>query len=126
MVKDAQAHAEDDKRKQEDIEVRNRADNLIYTTEKVLKENREKVSDSDAASVEKALADARKAVEAGEKDGIEAAIQELTRASHQLSEVLYKSATATPPPNEGGAAPGGSEPGKDGGDVIDAEVVDKK
>jgi molecular chaperone DnaK len=127
MVKEAQAHAEEDKTKQEEIEVRNRADNLVYTTEKVLKENREKVSEADASAVEKALADTRAAIEAGGKDTIEAAIQELTKASHQLTEVLYRTATTAPPSSEAPPASGDAGgPGKDGGDVIDAEVVDKK
>ncbi len=129
MVKEAQAHADEDKAKQEEIEVRNQADSLVYNTEKVLKENREKVSAADAESVEKAIAETRKALEAGGKAKIEAAIEALTRASHQLTEALYKSATASQPAGDGGAtgtdgATGG--PGKDGGDVIDAEVVDKK
>jgi molecular chaperone DnaK len=125
MVRDAQSHADEDKQRREEIEVKNRADALIYSTEKTLSENREKLPAADAEAADKALADARKAVEVGGAAGIEAAVQELTKASHRLAEVLYKS-TAAP----GGEAAGGGagEPGKGegDGDVIDAEVVDKK
>jgi len=126
MVKDGQSHAEEDKRRREEIEVKNRADSLIYSTEKTLKENREKVPEADAATLDKALEEARKAVEEGGKDRIDQAIQELTKASHHLAEVLYKGATSGGGPSaDGGAAPGAAG-GKTDGDVIDAEVVDKK
>jgi molecular chaperone DnaK len=126
MVKDGQSHAEEDKKRREEIEVKNRADSLIYSTEKTLKENREKLPEADAASLDKALEEARNAVEAGGKDRIEKAIQDLTKASHHLAEVLYKNATASgAPPEEGGPGTGPGQ-GKSDGDVIDAEVVDKK
>jgi molecular chaperone DnaK len=125
MVKESQAHAEEDKKRREEIEVKNRADSLIYSTEKTLKENREKLPEADAASLDKALEEAKKAVEAGGKERIEEAIQDLTKASHHLAEVLYKSATDAGPAAPEGAAPGGAS-GKGEGDVIDAEVVDKK
>ncbi|MBI3932707.1 MAG: Hsp70 family protein, partial [Acidobacteria bacterium] len=131
MVKEAQSHADDDRRRQEEIEVRNRADSLIYATEKTLKENREKVPDADAAAVESALTAARKALEEGGKDRIEKAAEDLTKAAHRLAEVLYEK-TGAPPAGDaagpaGGAGPaeGPATPGPSG-DVIDAEVVDKK
>jgi molecular chaperone DnaK len=129
MVKDAEAHAEDDRVKRDETEARNRADNLIYGTEKTLQENREKLSAADVEAVEKALAEARQAVEKGGKAEIDRAVEGLTRASHRLAEVLYQSA-AGKAGGEGGAAGGQSGPAngdrKDGGDVIDAEVVDKE
>jgi molecular chaperone DnaK len=127
MVKDAQAHAEEDKQRREEIEARNRVDTLVYSTEKTLDEHREKLPAEEIASVEAALADARKALEAGGSEKLEQAAQALTRASHHLAEVLYKSAAG-----EAGAAAGGGATGADGGagkgdgDVIDAEVVDDK
>jgi molecular chaperone DnaK len=126
MVKEAQSHAEEDRVRQEEIEARNRADQLIYTTEKVLKENRDKVPAAEAEAVEKALADARKAAESGDKARIDASLQELTRVSHRLTEVLYQSATASQAPPSDGPQQSGQQKGKDGGDVIDAEVVDKQ
>jgi molecular chaperone DnaK len=127
MVRDAQSHADEDKKRREEIEVRNRADALIYSTEKTLSENRDKLPAADAEAADKALADARKAVEEGGAAGIESAVQELTKASHRLAEVLYKSTAA---PGAGDAAGGGTTgeagKGEGDGDVIDAEVVDKK
>jgi molecular chaperone DnaK len=125
MVKDGQSHAEEDKARREEIEDKNRADSLIYSTEKTLTENREKLPEADVKALEQALAEAKQAVEAGGKDRVENALAELTKASHRLAEALYKSATADGGPGQGPAAPGGAE-AKTDGDVIDAEVVDKK
>jgi molecular chaperone DnaK len=122
MVKDAQSHAEEDKVRREETEARNRADNLIYSTEKTLRDNKEKLSSSDVEAVEKALEQARQAVEKGGREAIDRTSDELTRASHRLAEVLYQKASAGSGPSE--PAPGGSADKSDG-DVIDAEVVDK-
>jgi molecular chaperone DnaK len=125
MVTEAQSHAEEDKAKKDEIEARNRVDTLIYATEKTLEENKDKLAESDVAPAKAALDKARKAVEDGGRDGLEAAATELTQASHRLAEVLYQK-TATPGGPEPPPPPGGSAPPKDGDDVIDAEVVDKK
>ena len=123
MVRDAQSHADEDKQRREEIEIRNRADALVYSTEKTLVENREKLPAADAEAADKALADLRKALEEGGAARIDAAAQELTKASHRLAESLYKS-TAGGESAAAGADPG---PGSDkDGDVVDAEVVDKK
>ena len=121
MVEDAEAHAGDDKKRREEIEARNRADSLIYTTEKTLQENREKLPEAEVESVEKALAAARKAAEEGNVAEIERTMEDLTKASHALAEILYKQSAP-----EGGAEPEGvSTPGGDQGDVVDAEVVNE-
>jgi molecular chaperone DnaK len=123
MVRDAESHADEDKARQAEIEVRNRADNLIYSTEKTVREHKDKLPEAEVAAAEKALTEARQAMEAGAVDVIEKACEELTRTSHRLAEVLYQKAAAEPGP----AGPGASEAGpKPDGDVIDAEVVDKK
>jgi molecular chaperone DnaK len=131
MVSDAQSHAEEDKAQREAIEARNRADSLVYSTEKTLAENREKLSAAEIEPVEQALAATKKAIEGGERAAIEAASGELTKAAHKLAETLYQK--AGPTAGAEGAGPGGQaeaagEPGgkKNDGDVIDAEVVDKK
>ncbi|HZM53072.1 MAG TPA: molecular chaperone DnaK [Vicinamibacteria bacterium] len=124
MVKEAEAHAADDRERQKEIEARNRADALIYATEKTLRENKEKLPEADAAAAEKALEEARKAVGEGGVDRIEAALQELTRVSHRLAEVLYQK-TAGGEPQAGGAEAPKTDTKKEG-DVIDAEVVDKE
>jgi molecular chaperone DnaK len=125
MVGDAQSHAEDDKARREATEVRNRADTLVYGTEKTLQENRDKLSAADIEPVEQALAAAKKALEGSEPAAIEAATAALTQASHKLAEALYRQASpGTPPPEPPPGEASGSAKGD--GDVIDAEVVDKK
>jgi molecular chaperone DnaK len=125
MVKEAQSHAEEDRAKKDEIEARNRVDTLVYATEKTLEENKDKLGEADVSAARDALDKARKAVEEGGRERLEAAASELTQASHRLAEVLYQKSAgpggAEPPP------PGaGTPPPKGGDDVIDAEVVDKK
>ena len=137
MVKDAELHAEDDKKKKEEVEARNQADSLIYNTEKTLKENRDKLSDADAKAVEDALKDTKAAVESGDVNQIKEKMEILTKASHQLAEAMYKQAQTQqeqaqaqqeqaqaqqqeptqPPPGDG------DQTGKDE-DVVDAEFED--
>jgi molecular chaperone DnaK len=122
MVGDARSHADDDRKKREEIEARNRADSLVYTTEKTLAESRDKLPASDVEEAERALEAAKQALREGGKERIEAAAADLTRASHKLAETLYKQAAGEPP----GAPPGGAGAAGGGDDVIDAEVVDGK
>jgi molecular chaperone DnaK len=126
LVKDAEAHAEEDKKRRAVIEVRNQADTLIYATEKTVKENREKLSAEDVAAAEKAVEAARKAMASEDREAIEKAVRELTQASHKLAESLYKATTGGGASAGGDAAPPPGGGGKADGDVIDAEVVDKK
>ena len=127
MVNEAETHADEDKAKQQEVELKNRADTLIYSTEKTLKENREKVEDADAKNIEESVAALKKAVESGEVSEIEKGIEQLTAASHKLAEIMYQQASTEQPPQ--GAAGGGPGPdGTNGGatdeDVIDAEYED--
>jgi molecular chaperone DnaK len=124
MVSDAQSHAEEDKAQREAIEARNRADSLVYTTEKTLSENREKLGAAEVEPVEQALAAAKKALEGGDRAAIDAAAAELTKASHKLAEALYQKAGPAPAADGASGEPGAGKKGD--GDVIDAEVVDKK
>jgi len=125
MVKEAESHADEDKKKKEEIELRNRADSMIYNTEKLLKENREKLPETDAKNIETAIEACKKAVESGNREEIEAKLNELTSASHKLAEVLYKQTAGAPgsaaPQDEPG--PESTPPAEDGG-VIDAEYED--
>jgi molecular chaperone DnaK len=132
MQKDADAHAEEDKRRREEIEAKNKADSMVYNTEKLLKENRDKVSEDDAKNIEAAIADTKKAMEEGGLERINQAVEVLTTATHRLAEAMYKQAGAAagqagPPPGaqpgQTGGAPSASPEGKQG-DVIDAEYVD--
>jgi molecular chaperone DnaK len=124
MVRDADSHSEEDKKKKEEIEIRNRADSMIYNTEKLLKENREKLNEADVKNVEAAIEACKKAVESGNRGDIEAKLEELTRASHKMAEAMYKGAGA-----QAGSEPGPEQPPpRPSGDasegVIDAEYED--
>ena len=128
MTRDAESHAEEDQKNREAIEAKNKLDGLIYSTEKILKENRDKVSESEASSLEAALTRAKSVLEQSkETSDLNAAIEDLTKASHKLAEAMYqKTSTQTPPPGSGpGHAGPKTEPGKKKEDeVIDAEYVD--
>jgi molecular chaperone DnaK len=127
MVSDAQSHAEEDKARREATEARNHADTLVYQTEKTLSENRDKLQAAEIEPVEQALAAAKKAIEGGERAAIESATADLTKASHKLAEALYqKASSASPGPDAPPPGDAGAGPKKSDGDVIDAEVVDKK
>src|ERR1700744_3100018 len=127
MMKDAEAHTEDDKTKREEIEARNGLDNMVYNVEKMLKENGDKISGSDKTDVETALADAKKTLEGSPSASeLNTAREKLTAASHKLAEAMYKANAAgagTPPTDGAQAASGKTEEKKDEG-VIDAEYVD--
>lgn len=127
MVQEGEAHAEEDHRKKEEIEARNRADSLVYSTEKILNENRDKISDTDAKAIEDALVETKKAVEEGSVEEINQAAEKLTQASHRLAEVMYQSAQEQGQESQSGPQDS-SEDAADGApqddEVIDAEYVD--
>ncbi len=103
MVKDAESHAEEDKKKREQIEIRNQADNLVYTTEKVLNENRDKIPEPDSKAVEDAIKETKEAIEKGDTDEIKKKMEVLNTASHKLAELMYKN-TANAAQSETGSA----------------------
>jgi len=125
MVKDADRHSDEDKKRRADIETRNQADNLVYNTEKMLSENREKIPVSDIKPIEDALAEAKEALKSEEMDKIRSALDTLTKASHRLAEVMYKQAKEKQAP---GAPTDSGEPqaktGAAEGEVVDAEFED--
>lgn len=125
MVNDAELNAEEDKKKRQEVEIKNQADTLIYNTEKVIKENRDKLQESDVKAVEDAIKDTKAAVESGDVNQIKEKMEVLTKASHHLAEVMYKQTEAQqqqtqPPPGDSEA---GAQTGKDE-DVVDAEFED--
>src|ERR1700681_2243676 len=131
MRSDAEAHAEDDKKKLAEIEARNILDNRVYQVEKLIADNRDKLSESDTKPVEEAVAAAKSALAGGILDQIQSATQQLDHASHQLAEVLYKTAQASGAPagtdgsaDAGSGAPKSGSGSKPEGEVIDAEYVD--
>jgi molecular chaperone DnaK len=124
MRKDAELNAEDDKRKLRLAEVRNRAEALCFQTEKLVKENGEKLSASDKAPLEAAITKAREVAKGEDVDAIQSAHDALEQAAHALTKVLYESTAAQGGPG-GGPAPGGSG-SKPADDTIDAEFEVKK
>jgi molecular chaperone DnaK len=125
MAKEAEAHSAEDKQKREEVETRNQLDAMVYQTEKMLKENGDKISGGERGEVENALGDAKKALESGDHKSMQTARDRLQAASHKLAEAMYKA--ATPPNPEAGAQQAGAEPKKEAkkdDGVIDAEYVD--
>lgn len=135
MRKDAEAHADEDKSKREEVETRNEADNLVYRTEKLLKDNGDKISGDVKGKVEKAIADAKEALKGSDTAAIKSASEKLNEASQLIGAELYKAASEK---RGGQQGPTGGQPGpegrgqrpeegkKDEGPIIDAEVVDEK
>ena len=122
MVKDAESHAEEDKKRKDEIEVRNQTDSLAYSTEQTVKELGDKVPADMKKQAEDAVAEARKALDGTDVDAIKAAGDKLQEVGHKLAEVVYSSAQADAAAGDGDAQQGGN--GSD--DVVDAdyEVVD--
>ena len=121
MVKDAESHAEEDKAKKDEIEVRNQTDSLAYSTEQTLKELGDKVPAATRSEVESALGEAKKALEGTDIEAIKAASEKLQQAGYKLAEIVYSDQEAQSAPGAQGGA--GSD---NGDDVVDAdyEVVD--
>ena len=129
MMKEAEAHAEDDRKRKEEIETRNHADQAVYNAEKLLREAADKVSPADRAPIDTAIEELKKAIERNDTAEMKRAMETLTAAQHRAAEAWYKAsaggasagpgaaAGSPPPPSGGGAAQG---------DVIDAEVVEEE
>lgn len=135
MVKDAEKFAEDDKKKKEEIEVKNETDTVVYSAEKSLKEHGDKVSSDEKLKIERAISDAKDALKSSDIERIKKAKEDVITASHKLAEEIYKEATKK---QQAGAGAGGQGPeekpkepedkkssgGKD--DVIDADYKEEK
>ena len=126
MRKDAEEHAEDDKRKARLAEVRNRSEALCFQTEKLIKENDEKLSGSDKAPLEAAITKARELAKSEDADAIQSAHDALEQAAHALSKVLYEQAAAQRGGTAGPEQTAGAAGGQGGDDTIDAEFEVKK
>jgi len=124
MVKDAEAHAEEDRRKKEEAEVRNTADTLVYQTEKLLKEQGDKISGDEKSTVEAKLGDLKGALGGSDIEAIRNATDALMSASQTFTQKLYEAAAAEGGDAASGAGPtdAASQPSDD--DVVDAEIVD--
>ncbi len=129
MVEDAARHAEEDKRKRERAEARNQLDSLVYTTEKTINEHKDKLSDSDRKPIEEALEKAKKVLEradTAEVSEMKRAMEELTRSSHKLAEIMYQQAAGQARASSGAQSGGPRSSKKPDEDVIDAEYEDAK
>jgi molecular chaperone DnaK len=126
MKKDAEAHAEEDRKRKEVVEARNQADSLIYATEKSLRDLGDKVDAATKGSVEQEIQNLKKIMEGDDPVALKKGIEDLTQASHRLAELMYSQATAEKA-GTGGPGPEGGAGGKAGGeDVVDADYEEVK
>jgi molecular chaperone DnaK len=132
MMREAEAHAEEDRKRKEEIETRNHADQAAYAAERMLKDAGDKLSASDKQPVESAIEALKRAIEKNDVAEMKRTMEALNTAQHKVAETLYKTASAAGPADTGQA--GGPEPGPGAagggtnaaGDVIDAEVVEEE
>ncbi|MDR1013847.1 MAG: molecular chaperone DnaK [Coriobacteriales bacterium] len=124
MVKDAESHAEEDAARKTEVEVRNNADSLVYSTEKTLADLGDKVPEDTKASVNEGIEGLKKALEGSDLEAVKSETEKLQQLGYKLAEIVYQDVQAA---SEGGqAAPSGTDAGADAGDVVEAdyEVVD--
>jgi molecular chaperone DnaK len=141
FVREAEEHEAEDITRKQEIELRNRADQLVYTTERTLTDFRDKLTADDVGTLERAIADCKAAINANDVERIKSTMEGLTKASHKIAEVMYRGAggdgapggydpsAAGFDPTGGGPQQGGGGNGNAGGggdDVIDAEFEEKK
>jgi len=128
MVKEAEAHAEEDRKRREGVELRNEADNLVFRTEKLLSENADKINDDVKQPVEEAIAELKTALEGEDNDRVKAAVEKLNTTSAQLGQAMYAAAQAAQQaPSEAGEPSDHAESNGESStdeDVVDAEIVD--
>ena len=128
MVKEAEAHAEEDRKRREAVELRNEADNLVFRTEKLLSENADKINDDVKQPVEEAIAELKTALEGEDNDKVKAAVEKLNTTSAQLGQAMYAAAQAAQQaPSEAGEPSDHAESNGESStdeDVVDAEIVD--
>jgi molecular chaperone DnaK len=131
MRKEADSHGEEDRQRVAEAEARNKADNLVYQVEKLIRENRDKLAEADVKTAESAVEEVRKAMADGGVDRINSAAENLSRASHHIAEQLYKSQAAAGGAGSAGAGPAGGASQNGAGqaphgqsEVVDAEFVD--
>ena len=124
MIKDAEAHAEEDRKRREEAEVRNNADSLVYQMEKVLRDNAETIDEAEKAAVEGPLSELRTALNGNDIDAIRTAHERLMQASQAFSQKLYEKAAQDNAAGTSASGQSGTTGGDD--DIIDAEIVDEQ
>jgi molecular chaperone DnaK len=135
MVKDAEVHSEEDKKRREIIDAKNQADQMVYSLEKLLRENKDKIPEGEAARIQTEIENTKKAIESDNLDQIKQAVEALSQASHKLTEMMYQQATQQQaqqgPAQQSAGSQQKAEQASSGGpseeeEVIDAEVVDEE
>jgi molecular chaperone DnaK len=126
LIKDAEVHAEDDKKKKELVEARNSADSLIYSTEKSIKDLGDKIDAETKSKVETTIEPLKKAMEGEDTEEIKRLSEELTQASHKLAEAMYQQASQADAQEQAGAADPESGPSEPDEDVVDADFEEVK
>jgi len=134
MVKDAETHSDEDKKKREVIDAKNQADQLVYSLEKLLRENKDKIPEDEATRIQTEIENTKKAIESDNLEQIKQAVEALSQASHKLTEMMYQQATQQQQAQQGPTqqeaagnkkAEQASSEGPSEEEVIDAEVVDE-
>jgi molecular chaperone DnaK len=135
MMREAESHADDDKKRREEIENRNKADQAVYGAERFIKDSGDKLAAADRSAIESAVEALKKAIESNDAAAISREMEALTQAQHKAAANLYQQAAPGAgqapggdgaPRGDAGAGPSGGSQAGAGGDVIDAEVVDDK
>jgi molecular chaperone DnaK len=130
MMKEAESHAEEDRKRKEEIETRNHADQAAYAAEKMLRDAGDKLSPADRQPIEAAIEDLKKAIEKNDSADMKRAMESLNSAQHRAAEAMYKNAQAgggaQAGPTGGGQQQGPAGNASSQGDVIDAEVVEEE
>jgi molecular chaperone DnaK len=125
MVNEASSHADEDKKRREEIETRNHADQSVYAAERLLSESGDKLSASDRQPIEAAIESLKSAIEKNDTAAMKSGMEQLVQAQHKAAEALYRQAQAGPAAGAPGAGAGSQESAAREGDVIDAEVVEE-
>jgi molecular chaperone DnaK len=133
MMKEAESHADEDKKRKEEIETRNHADQAVYVGEKTLRESGDKLGAAERAAIESAINDLKSSIEQNDIAGMKKRMDALNQAQHKAAEAMYRAASGA---GAGAEAAGSGQPGGGGGaqggdshaqgDVIDAEVVEEE
>jgi molecular chaperone DnaK len=130
MMKEAESHAEEDRKRKEEIEARNHADQAVYQAEKTIRDAGDKLAPSDRAPIESAIDELKKAIERNDTADMKRAMESLNTAQHRAAEAMYKAAASAggtaSSAQPGGQTQQGSTTGASTGDVIDAEVVEEE
>jgi molecular chaperone DnaK len=130
MMREAESHADEDRQRREEIETRNRADQAVYSAERLVRDSGDKIPSGDKQAIESAIADLRKAIESNDASGMRQGMETLTAAQHRAAEAMYRQAGAAGGTEPAGAgseqSSGGASAGTGGDGVIDAEVVEEE